>query len=42
MTEQRLIPDSDAPGDCKATSDRSAVTRRSALWAAYGDAARMD
>lgn len=38
MTEQRLIPDEGAPSDCKESADRSAVTRRSALWAAYGDA----
>ena len=39
MTESRLIPDAGAPSDCSASSDdRSAVNRRSALWAAYGDA----
>ena len=30
--------DAGAPSDCKASADRSAVNRRSALWAAYGDA----
>ena len=38
MTEPRLIPDAGAPSDCNASADRSAVNRRSALWAAYGDA----
>ena len=38
MNESRLIPDADVPSDCKASADRSAVNRRSALWAAYGDA----
>lgn len=30
--------DAGAPSDCNASADRSAVNRRSALWAAYGDA----
>ena len=38
MNESRLIPDADVPSDCKASADRSVVNRRSALWAAYGDA----
>ncbi len=38
MNESRLIPDAVAPNDREASADRSAVNRRSSLWAAYGDA----